>query len=149
MFSRMNYGNALLLGDTDFDLTRLQRLQNRAARLIVLVRRDSAPLLRRLHWHPIRKRIEFKILVIKFKCVNSEAPDYLSNLIVSRKPTYANRSSHDNTLLSIPRQELAHIRQIMRFKSLVHVCRNSLPTNMRQAKSLDIFKGQVKTHLFN
>ena len=25
---------------------------------------------------------------------------------------------------------------------------NSLPTNMRQAKSLDIFKGRLKTHLF-
>ena len=26
---------------------------------------------------------------------------------------------------------------------------NFLPPNMRQAKSLDIFKGQLKTHLFN
>ena len=105
VFSRIDYGNALLLGATDFDLTRLQRLQNRAARLIFLVGRDtsSAPLLRRLHWLPIRKRIEFKILVIIYKCVNSQAPDYLSNLISFRKPTYATRSSHDSTLLSIPR----------------------------------------------
>ena len=40
-------------------------------------------------------------------------------------------------------QEVGQVRQIMRFKW------NSLPTNMRQAKSLDIFKGQLKTHLFN
>ena len=102
VFSIIDYGNALLLGATDFDLT---RLQNRAARLIFLVGRDtsSAPLLRRLHWLPIRKRIEFKILVIIYKCVNSQAPDYLSNLISFRKPTYATRSSHDSTLLSISR----------------------------------------------
>ena len=41
VFSRIDYGNALLLGATDFDLTRLQRLQNRAARLIFLVGRDT------------------------------------------------------------------------------------------------------------
>ena len=40
IFSRIEYGNALLLGATEKDLTRLQRLQNRATRLINLVGRD-------------------------------------------------------------------------------------------------------------
>ena len=149
VFSRIDYGNALLLEATDFDLTRLQRLQNRTARLIFLVGRDtsSAPLLRRLHWLPIRKRIEFKILVIVYKCVNSQAPDYLSNLISFRKPTYATRSSHDSTLLSIPRTRTRTADNA--FQVSGPRLWNSLPTNMRQAKSLDIFKGQLKTHLFN
>ena len=148
-FSRIDYGNALLLGATDFDLTRLQRLQNIAAGLIFLVGRDisSAPLLRRLHWLPIRKRIEFKILVIIYKCVNSQAPDYLSNLISFRKPTYATRSSHDSTLLFIPRTRTRTADNV--FQVAGPRLWNSLPTNIRQAKSLDIFKGQLKTHLFN
>ena len=63
--SHIDYGNALLLGATEKDLTRLQRLQNRAARLIHLVGCDlpRAPLLQELHWLPIRMRIQFKILV--------------------------------------------------------------------------------------
>ena len=114
-----------------------------------LVGRDtcSASLLRRLHWLPIRKRIEFKILVIIYKCVNSQAPDYLSNLISFRKPTYATRLSHDSTLLSIPRTRTRTADNA--FQVAGPRLWNSLPTNMRQAKSLDIFKGQLKTHLFN
>ena len=64
VFSRIEYGSALLLRATDFDLTRLQRLQHRAARLIFLVGRDtsSAPLLRRrLYWLPNRKRINTSV----------------------------------------------------------------------------------------
>ena len=40
IFSRIDYGNAFLLGATEKDLTHLQRLQNRAARLIHFVGRD-------------------------------------------------------------------------------------------------------------
>jgi hypothetical protein len=84
IFSRIDYGNALLLGATEKDLTRLQRLQNRAARLIHLVGRDhhSVPLLHQLHWLPIRMRIQFKILVYVYKCRHSLAPEYLNELIL-------------------------------------------------------------------
>ncbi|KAJ8036541.1 hypothetical protein HOLleu_20548 [Holothuria leucospilota] len=40
IFSRIYYGNALLLGGTEHDLTLLKRLQNTAARLILLVERE-------------------------------------------------------------------------------------------------------------
>ena len=131
VFSRIDYGNALLLGATDFDLTRLQRLQNRAARLIFLVGRDtsSAPLLRRLHWLPIRKRIEFKILVIIYKCVNSQVHIQMCQwneiAIWAISFHFASQRmplAHHMTVHFFPFQELGHVRQIMRFKSLVHFC---------------------------
>ena len=58
----------------------LQRLQNRAARLIHLVGRDhlSAPLLQELHWLPIRMPIQLKILVYVYKCRHALAPEYLT-----------------------------------------------------------------------
>ena len=54
--SRLDYANSLIYGINKTDLTKLQRLQNRAARLIVgASRRESAlPLLKDLHWLPVR-----------------------------------------------------------------------------------------------
>ncbi|XP_072033117.1 uncharacterized protein [Amphiura filiformis] len=148
VFSRIDYGNALLFGATEYDLTRLQRLQNRAARLIMMVGRDtsSAPLLRHLHWLPIRKRIEFKLLVITYKCVNSQAPEYLQELITFRKPKYATRSSLDRTLLIVPKTRT--LTGDKAFQTAGPRLWNSLPINIRQAKTLDIFKTNLKTHLF-
>ena len=149
VFSRIDYCNALLLGATEYDLTRLQRLPNRAARLIFLVGRDtpSAPLLRRLHWLPIRKRIEFKILTIVYKCVYAQALEYLQNLINFNKPSYATRSSYDTTLLSIPRTRTCTGDKA--FQVAGPRLWNSLPVSMRQAKTINAFKSCLKTHLFD
>ena len=36
--------------------------------------------LKTLHWLPIRLRIEYKILVMVYKCLQKQAPGYLVNL---------------------------------------------------------------------
>ena len=35
----------------------------------------------KLHWLPMRTRIHFKILTLTYKCVNDQAPEYLSDLL--------------------------------------------------------------------
>ena len=64
--SRLDYCKSLLYGVADVDLTRLQRIQNRLAHLVTksppFIR--SLPLLRFLHWLPVRFRILFKINLI-------------------------------------------------------------------------------------
>ena len=54
--SRIDYANSLLLGAREGDLTRLQRLQNRAARLVFACGRDrrSTDLMNALHWLPVK-----------------------------------------------------------------------------------------------
>ena len=65
IFSKPDYDNALLSGCKVTDIARLQRIQNRAARIVfqVLRRQPSSELLDCLHWLPIEKRIIFKILL--------------------------------------------------------------------------------------
>ena len=88
ILSRLDYGNALLYGATSKDLNRLQSLQNRCAKFIFSSSRlDSPkPLLRSLHWLPIRERIHFKLCLYVNKCLNDEAPGYLADM-VKRKLT--------------------------------------------------------------
>ena len=45
------------------------------------------PLLRDLHWLPILKRIQFKILVLTFKILHRDAPGYLCELLNWYHPT--------------------------------------------------------------
>jgi hypothetical protein len=74
--SRLDYCNAMFTVLSSKDLTRMQRLQNNAARVIFGVGRrvDAAPLIETLHWLPVRDRITFKILLYVYKIINDQAP---------------------------------------------------------------------------
>ena len=58
---------------------KLQRVQNAAARLIFDARKKDhiTPLLRDLHWLPVRRRIDYKLLSLVYKCLHDAAPEYL------------------------------------------------------------------------
>ena len=82
---------------------KLQRVQNIAARLFTgSSRRDHiTPVLKNLHWLPVRSRITFKILLLTYKILNGHSPSYLIALISSYKPACSLRSS-DHLLLQVP-----------------------------------------------
>ena len=76
----------LLYGIADDLLRRLQSVQNAAARLVAGSRRSDhiTPVLRRLHWLPVRRIIEFKLALLIHKSLNGSikfelTPRYLSD----------------------------------------------------------------------
>ena len=78
--SRVDYCNSLLYGLPEYQLNKLQRVQNMCARLICNESKycHFTPLLVDLHWLPVKVRIELKILLIVFKIFKGLAPSYLS-----------------------------------------------------------------------
>ena len=72
--SRLDYCNSLLYGIADIDLTRLQRVQNQLARLVTRSPpfTRSIPLLRSLHWLPVRFRILFKINLLTYNTLREK-----------------------------------------------------------------------------
>ena len=77
MHCRLDYCNALLAGIADSQVKRLQSVQNAAAGLVSGARRRDyiTPVLRSLHWLPVRRRIFFKTAVLVWKCIYNVAPN--------------------------------------------------------------------------
>ncbi len=83
VISRLDYCNSLLAGLSKASLDRLQRVQNAAARLLYGAKKfDSIhPILFDLHWLPIVFRIDYKIAVFTYRCLNGFPPRYLHSLL--------------------------------------------------------------------
>ncbi|XP_071796396.1 uncharacterized protein [Asterias amurensis] len=85
------------------DLNRLQKLQNKAARLIHKKPKYShaTPLLTDLHWLPVDQRINFKTALNMFKTLSNTFPSYISDTLDLSKPKREGLRSQCN--LVVPR----------------------------------------------
>ena len=148
--SRLDYCNSLLYGVPACKLQQLQRVQNIAARVVTLTRcspeNHITPVLKSLHWLPIKIRIDFKILLLTYKCVNSLAPEYLCNLVTKKKCPRPLRSEKLE-LLKVPKTRLKTYGD-RSFKYAAAVEWNKLPLKVRESPSVSCFKTNLKTYLF-
>lgn len=149
--SRLDYCNSLFYKLPDASIAVLQSVQNRAAKLVAggLWFDHVTPIMNKLHWLTINKRIVFKIGVLMFKSMNDMSPEYITKKF-SKKQTIS--SSHlrsdDLNLLSVPvtRLEIGS-RDIAVAGPSVW---NSLPPALRRSGlSLESFKKELKTFLFS
>ena len=87
--SNLDYCNGLLFGAPKYVIYKVQKLQNCAVTVICQAKKfdHATPLLINLHWLPVPQRIEYKIALLTYKCLNNAAPEYLCELIQLYKPS--------------------------------------------------------------
>ena len=145
--SRLDYCNCLYAGVPFYLLERLQKIQNKAARLVLRKDRkhDSKELLRLLHWLPVQKRIDFKIACLVFKSLKNLSPTYIQDLIEIYKPTRTLRSSASISLKT-PIPPNAFVGRAFSFNA--PKIWNNLSHGTRSCASLQSFKKCLKTEFF-
>ena len=81
VMSHLDYVNAINLPQRE--TKKLQKIQNMAANIILCKSKfeSSQASLWELHWLPIHRCIQYKILTLVYKYMNGLAPDYLINLL--------------------------------------------------------------------
>ena len=86
------------------DITKLQRVQNRLARIVTKSPpfTRSVPLLCSLHWLPVKCRILFKITLLIYKAIHQKQPAYLRSMLAVSLPSRSLRSNRGISL-SVPR----------------------------------------------
>ena len=70
--SRLNYCDSLLSGIAENDLSKLQGVSKRLARVVTKSPpfTRNVPLLRSLHWLPVKYRVHFKICLLTYKALH-------------------------------------------------------------------------------
>ena len=135
---------------TDSLFQRLQSVQNAAARLITRTgrREHITPVLRKLHWLPVRRRVDFKLATFMYKTLHGRIPRYLS--FVGRLSARLRRKSpttvSDTFTFAVPRT-----RTRLGDRSFAvagpQMC-NSLPADLRLVDNYARFRRLLKEHIY-
>ena len=136
----------LLCDLPDCLISKLQRVQNAAARLVV--RRHGweyiTPFLVKLHWLPVEQRVQYSIVLLTFRAQHGLAPLYITDLLEQRA-TRVLRSTANNDLYVLSSRSRYNGKMLSVAGPRLW---NSFPTEMKKMCSLVNFKRLLKTHLF-
>ena len=131
ILSRLDHCTSTLSG-LPSSLKRLQKVQNKSARLVLSKRKSDhvTPLLKQLHWLPTEALIHYKIATLVFRRFENSLA--LSELLQICQPTRTLRSSNEK-LLKVPKTNLKsagnrsfHYQSAVVWNSLPIAVRNSL-----------------------
>ncbi|CAC5409635.1 unnamed protein product [Mytilus coruscus] len=146
--SRLDNGNILLNGINKTMMNRLQKVQNTATHLITRTRKHEHIIRYLLIYigYPSNTEIQYKILTYVYCALNGIGPAYIRELV---QFTIKNRSlrSSSTKQLTVPKVRTKTYGE-RQFDWAAASLWNNLPNSLRQCKSLECFKSQVKTHFY-
>jgi len=133
---------------SDKNFKKLQRIQNRAARIVCGVGRrqqNARRLCHNLHWLPVYSMTDFKLATLCFKSHVMRQLDYLVVTLDRYEPSRSLRLSKQHLYVPFCNTVLGKHR----FSVPTPLVLNSLPLDLRTANSLPAFKNNLKTFLFH
>ena len=102
--SHIDYCNSLLYGIPKYQMNRLQKVINTAARVVCLVPKFDhiTPTLMRLHWLPVKHRVIFEIVLLVYKALHGFAPKYIGDMLTYKQSNNYSLRSDEQMLLHVP-----------------------------------------------
>ena len=141
IMSRLDFHNALLYGIPDYEIVKLQKVQNSCARLIYGRKKFDhvSDLFTELHWLPVKQRIVFKILLFVFKIFMNMTPLYISECV----------EVHDVSCRTLQEKRIYGAYGDRAFSNYAPKLWNALPETIRTIETVQTFKRHLKHHLFS
>ena len=140
--SRLDYHNSLLYGLRNCLISKMQRVQNAAARLVFRTPRccDITPLLTELHWLNIKHRINFKVIPVTYRSIYGTAAEYIKNLVSLKQNSKYGLWSNNTILLTPLAIRTLPTHGDRAFAVAIPRLWNSLPVEIREEQSLNTSK---------
>ena len=136
-------------GCTNANVNIIQRLQNRAARIITgcfdIINVRGISLVKSLKWQNMQERINYFLCIHMYNCIHGNAPQHLVNSIVMACDAHEINTRLSNMLnVILPEcQSQLFNRSFMYRASIVW---NTLPEELKDCTTLDLFKSKVKVY---
>ena len=144
MLSHKDYCNSLQAQSAQYQLDKLQCIQNMSCQVICNLRiyDQVSQAMRSLHWLKICESITYKLYLLVYKCHKNLEPKCLSDLLPSRVIVRSLGSSKSDNI------QKAYFKnsqcQQSSFSSAGPAAWNSLPAMVKVAQSLGSFKSLLK-----
>ena len=150
VISHLDFANSILIGVPDVTIKQLQCVQNIAAKVVFQADKYASPkeCMKNLHWLPVHKRVEHKLLTIVYKCIKGIAPDYLQELLKKHVPIRPGLCSGNSSIKLVVPRVTRHTFAARSFSVCGPRLWNSLPADITAAPTVDQFKKKLKTYMF-
>ena len=101
IISRLDYWNSLFLGIPQYNVDKLQWIQNMSCRVIKWLPKSSqiTDYPAELHWLKIQDHIMYKVSILMFKCLHNLAPQYLIDITIFTYHQELNLRSRNKCML--------------------------------------------------
>lgn len=141
-----NYCTTILYTLNQNEIARMQKLQNRAMRIILCCSRYTP--IRQMHhclnWLPVLEYFNYKVLVFIFKLKIGSAPSYLLNKLTYVNEIHSHNTRQRNNFFIAPRNSKL-CRNSLFYSGLDAF--NKLPSHIKSISSLSTFKWKLKAYL--
>ena len=139
-FSKINYASTVWSGASENQIQKVNSLHRRGAKLIIkdpYLSTDDK--LKKANILPLQKQFDFNNSMLMYKTLHGLAPPYLSALLYKAPERYgSNRYLLPSTRIDMCKARFAFVGPLMW---------NSLPSNVKNSKTVTIFKCSLKKHL--
>lgn len=142
----IDYCSSILFLLTKEDTVRLQKIQNRAMRLILKCKRDVKIelMLEKLNWLSVNQRVQYNCLTLIYKIQNNMLPKYLNHQICyNRDISPYNTRNKDN--FRLPQCTKSQTQNSVYYRGLQQY--NNLPNDIKNVMEISKFKDLLYEHI--
>ena len=145
--SVIDYGITIWGSAPKYLISKVQKFQNRAARLISNNFNYDTPgsqIVAQLGWQNIDVRRKYLTNILTYKCLKNQAPSYLRNMSL-RSDTHGYETRHASSRkLSVPKPNIEKYREAFVYQA--PKLWNEPPMSISEKMSLFSFKSVLKMH---